>query len=222
MKQEDGPLGLLVGQMIRRTLRARFRAGYVSGPKPSPAGPPVIFVANHHGWHDGYVMYALIKHLGIVASDWVAELAEFPLFAKIGALPFPPDDEKTRFATIRTTVRQMNEGRSLILFAEGTLHRPPEVWPLGSALEFLIRKVPGVRVVPVALHYDMSIHERPEVFVELADEVVSPSAEDVRSTLVELLKSAPGRIEDSNRWDVLFEGTKDVNERWGMKSRKKR
>jgi len=222
MKQEDGPLGHLVGQMIRRTLRARFRAGYLAGSLPSAQGSPVIFVANHHGWHDGYVMFALIKHLGIVASDWVAELAEFPLFAKIGALPFPPEDEKVRFATVRKTVRLLQEGRSLILFAEGALHRPPEVWPLGSALEFLIRRVPQARIIPVAIRYDMSIHERPEVFVELGEAIIAPSAENVRARLVELLETMGASMDAENKWTPFFSGTKDVNERWGLKTRKKK
>jgi len=227
--QEQGILGRLVGGMIRRSVRRRFRAVYWSGPVcelgdvrvPFDGSEPVIFAANHHGWHDGYLMFHLVTRLGTPALDWIAEFDAFPLFAKVGGMPFPVDDPLRRAMTVRRTIERMQgEGRSLVLFAEGTLHRPPELLAFGDALGFVARKVPGVRVVPVAILYDMSMHERPEAFLRMSLPVApGPDvAEESRSSLVHSLEELRADVlARPESFEVLVQGTRDVNERWDMR-----
>ncbi len=120
--------------MIRRSVRRAFHSVYWSPPPETPT-PPAIFVINHHGWHDGYLMYLAATRLGIRVVDWIQEFEAFPLFAKVGGMPFPKDDPVGRAATIRRTIRLMrDERRSLLLFAEGVMHRPPGLMPFGKAL----------------------------------------------------------------------------------------
>lgn len=215
---EYGWRGRLVGGMIRRTVRARFRAVYLAEPVPQLQAP-VIFVPNHHGWHDGYLMFHLIQHLGIECLDWITEFGAFPWFRHVGGMPFPRDNAATRAATIRETIRRMGrEGKSLVLFAEGELHRPPDVWPLGRALEVVMRKVPEATVVPVAIHYDMSLHERPEAFLLLGNPQSQKNAEQIRESLVECLTGLRAMVLSNDReFRVIAPGTKDVNERWDMR-----
>jgi len=207
---------LLVDRMICRTLRGRFRRLNWIPPR-AELNQPCILVANHHGWHDGYVMYLATKQLGLEVVDWIAEFDAFPLFAAVGGMPFSPEKPAVRVATIRKTIRLLQSGeKNLILFGEGVLHRPPEVWPIGGSLELLCRKVPNVTVVPVAIRYELSTHERPECFVVFGQPMRASEAtgDNVRRCLERMLSEMDL---SSGVFELLAEGTPDVNERWDMR-----
>ncbi|MCW5939993.1 MAG: 1-acyl-sn-glycerol-3-phosphate acyltransferase [Fimbriimonadaceae bacterium] len=222
MNQEEGLLGRFVGGMIRRTVRARFRNVYWNPPETAPK-PPVVFVPNHHGWHDGYLMFLLVTRLGIRCLDWIQEYEAFPWFRYVGGMPFPSDDASKRASTMRRTARLMREGRSLVLFAEGILHRPPEVLPLGRALETIARRVPEVSVLPVAIHYDMSLHERPEAFIRCGSPIAEGPGllERTREALIRELDQVRHDVAQGAPFETLAKGTLDVNERWDVRRTKR-
>lgn len=214
--QEEGLLGRFVGGMIRRTVRARFRNVYWDG--PMALEPPVVFAANHHGWHDGYLMFHFVTALRVRTVDWIAEFGAFPLFAKIGGMPFPPGDASARAATLRRTIRLMREDRrSLCIFPEGVLHPGPELLPYGRALDVVLSKVPGATLVPVAIHYAMGMHERPEAWLRAGAPLEGPqrTADDCRSATVDLLRCLREDVRAApDQFTTLAKGTPDVNERW--------
>ena len=219
MGQIEGVIGHLVDRMIRRSVRTRFRKVYWI--PPEEVHTPTIFVPNHHGWYDGYLMYHALTALNAPFKDWITEFDAFPLFGKVGGMPFPANDPSRRIATIKKSVRLMKqENLNLLLFAEQHLHRGPQVLPLGGALELIVRKVPNCRVVPVAIRYDMSMHERPEAFLKFGSAL--PDAEDIlRKTRLAILNEmdqleAKLRIQPE-AFQVLVTGTLDVNERWDMR-----
>ncbi len=233
-------IGRQVAGMIRRSVKSRFRAVYLNV-SSDPLPEKCIFVPNHHGWHDGYVMFHVLEALQRPFLDWITEFDAFPLFAKVGGMPFPADDATRRAKTIRETIRRMNEdGRSLLLFAESHLHRGPQLLEFGKALELLANKVPDAAVVPVAIRYDMSLHERPECFVSVGAPVprikpvegsIDPDfpnrtapiaelslADRTRLAVRELLDQTNAKIEhDPEAFGLLVAGTLDVNERMDMR-----
>ncbi len=206
--------------MIRRSVRKSFRGVYWI-PPAEPIPGPAIFVPNHHGWHDGYVMYHLVSALGLRTLDWIAEFDAFPLFARVGGMPYPPGDPGRRAATVKRTIRLMRtEGRSLLLFAEADLHRPPELLRFGKALETVARSVPGSTVVPVGIRYEMSLHERPECWVLPGRPVESGEglAERTRWAVGALLDEIAVKVRfEPEAFQTLVRGTKDVNERMDMR-----
>jgi 1-acyl-sn-glycerol-3-phosphate acyltransferase len=215
--QEEGWIGRRVGGMIRRSVRARFRKVYWVPPTSIP--DQCIFVASHHGWHDGYIMFHVVTALQRRSLDWIQEFASFPLFAKVGGMPFPLGDAVARAVTVKKTIRLMrDEKRSLILFGEGVLHRGPEIWEIGKSLSVVSKAVPEAAIIPVAIRYDMGIHERPEVFVTFGNPLIGGQdiSQRVREELARLL-SEP--IPDNPA--TLVSGTLDVNERWDMRRLKK-
>ncbi|AIE84500.1 putative acyltransferase [Fimbriimonas ginsengisoli Gsoil 348] len=207
----------MVDRMIRRSVRRTFRGVYWQPPQ-LPVGEPAIFVPNHHGWHDGYVMYLALSQLGLRGfHDWIEEFDRFPLFGKIGGMPFPSDDPVRRAATIRRTIRLMKgDRRSLMLFAEGILHRPPELLPFGKSLDLLVKKVPDAVVIPVGIRYEHSMHERPEAFLRFG-EPMEEGPEMSRRTRLAVAKQLDRIAVDlsvaPDRFQLLHAGTKDVNER---------
>lgn len=220
MPQVEGLMGRAVEKMIERSVRARFHTVFWRK-EDFEFQKPVIFVPNHHGWHDGYLMFHLIRNLQIECLDWITEFDAFPLFAKVGGMPFPADDPARRATTVRTTIRRMNEERkSLILFAESDLHRPPEILPLGKALETVLKHVPGSQVVPVAIVYQMSLHERPEAALSVGAPVPDPNRESVREALETLHRRTAHHMQNPEQhFEVLVKGTLDVNERWDVRRR---
>jgi 1-acyl-sn-glycerol-3-phosphate acyltransferase len=212
-RQAEGVAGKVVAGMICRSVRARFRNVYWA-PPAYEVRPPAVFVCNHHGWFDGYVMFLALTKLGVPFLDWIAEFEAFPLFAKVGGMSFPPDRPEVRAATIRQTIRRMKqERRSLLLFAEGTLHEGPEILPLGKALDLIAAKVPEAQIIPVAIRYPFSLHERPEAILRFGDPL-APGADLRDRAGAELARMLADR---SPVEEVLFAGTLDVNERLDMR-----
>lgn len=206
--------------MIRRTVHSRFRRVYWIPPKEPLVGP-CIFVPNHHGWHDGYVMYHAVEALNMLTVDWIQEFDAFPLFAKVGGMPFPAESAARRAATIRKTIRLMTtEKRNLLLFAEQHLHPPPEVLPFGKALQLMANQVPDSKVVPVAIRYELATHERPECFIafgspmEKGNDICQRTRLAVKALLDELAMKM--RFE-ADSFEILAKGTLDVNERLDLR-----
>ncbi len=218
LNQCEGIGGRLVDFMIRGSVRRDFRGVYWT-PPAAPVPEPCILVANHHGWHDGYVLYLAATKLRLPFVMWVAEYRSFPLFGKAGAIDFDPARQEVRVAAMRRTIRLLSrKERNLILFPEGTLHRPPDLLPFERSLEFLCRKVANVTVVPVGIHYELSMHERPECHIAFGSPM-APGADVLkqsREAVEDLLESTRKRLKDESRaFELLHRGTLDVNERWG-------
>jgi 1-acyl-sn-glycerol-3-phosphate acyltransferase len=220
--QVQGVLGKAVDAMIRRSVRRTFRNVYWQ-PPARPIPEPAIYVPNHHGWHDGYLMYLALSALGLQHPfhDWIQEFDAFPLFGRIGGMPFPLGDPAKRAATIRQTIRLMREERrSLMLFAEGVLHRPPELLPFGKSLELVANKVPGVAVIPVAIRYEHNVHERPEASLLFGSPMTAGPDLAARTRLevwALLDRLAALRAVESESLQILHPGTLDVNERMDMR-----
>ena len=217
MKQEEGIIGRAVGGMIRRTVKSRLRNLYWSPPK-DPLKQPVIFYANHHGWLDGYLMFEALTKLDIHFLDWIEEFDSFPLFSKVGGMRFAKDDIIGRANTVRATIKLMrSEDRSLILFPEGILHRPPNLLPFGRSLEVVANKVPNASLVPVAIYYELSMHERPEAWLSFGEPHKFISLNNCEQTLRQQLESLAVTVGNDDSFEVLAKGTPSVNERMSMK-----
>jgi len=223
--QAQGFIGQQVAAMIRRSLRARFHTIWWEEPGELPAAP-CIYVPNHHAWHDGYVMYTALTRMHEERGrtrfyDWIQEYESFPLFGYVGGLPFPPGDAGKRAATIRKTIRRMREdSASLLLFAEQHMHRPPELREFGKALETISRQVPAASVIPVAIRYELCMHERPEAYVRFGPPVeAGPDlSRRTRNAVRRELDYLRAVIEfHPERLTPLLAGTKDVNERLDMR-----
>jgi 1-acyl-sn-glycerol-3-phosphate acyltransferase len=219
--QVVGLPGKIVDGMMRRSVRKRFHNVWWSPPS-QPVKEPCIFVPNHHGWFDGHLMYHAVTSLGKVTVDWIAEFDAFPLFRFCGGLPFPSNDSSRRAATIRTTVRRMQQEKiNLLLFAEGVLHRPPEVLTFGKSLDLICRHVPEAHVIPVAIRYEHSMHERPEAYLLFGNPCPAQGlkSEEVRLKVKSLLDLSAKQISfNPDSFTLLAKGTPDVNERFDLRS----
>lgn len=223
-RQEIGPIGRAVGAMIRRNLKKNFHTLYWS-PPDQPLKAPVLFACNHHGWHDGYVMFAVAEKLDLPCYAWIERYDAFPLFKYIHGLPYRRGKATERATTIRQTQKGMNsKGMSAALFPEAILHPGPDVRKFGEAITELAKAVPDLSLVPTAIHYRKDIHERPEAFVKFAQPLSAKfrDAKNARDVVESLLTDMRSDPDLRKRMSVLMHGTKDVDERWGSKLEQRR
>lgn len=207
-------------RMIRSSVRRRFRSVRLLSCAGGVAAP-CILVANHHGWHDGYLMHLLAARLGLPAELWIREFDAFPLFRLVGGLPFPDGDANRRAGSIRHSIRGLRQGHAcLVMFPEGELHRAPELMPFLPALAKVAALVPNAAIVPVGIRYEMGIHERPEAYVSVGERLRGGEclAEEARASVRHELERIECELRTGgHEFEVLAVGARDVNERMDMR-----
>jgi 1-acyl-sn-glycerol-3-phosphate acyltransferase len=220
-RQENGWIGHQVGNMVRRTVRSRFRAVYWD--HPGPIEEPTILAINHHGWHDGYIVFHALTALNLRAYDWITEFDAFPLFKHIQGLPYPRDDAAKRAGSIRTVIRGLKaKTHSFMIFPEAEMHPGPQVNPLGKAVDLVWRQSGKPAIRPCAIAYTMGMHERPEAYVRIGDPLALEVMESggLHHAMERELTSLRDAISQPDKeWAMLAKGTGDVNERWDFRTR---
>lgn len=202
----------LVGRGLRRAFR---RIAWVGEALLPPADRPVLLYANHHVFHDSYMLGWLVERvLGRRTVVWMAELDRFPFFAPLGVMPFPADSARRRAATVRRTQALMaaDARTTLVYYPEAVLHPaedglapfPPDRVPR------VARALSGALCWPVALRVTGFEDAQPTLLLAAG----APHAADGREAerLADLLTvlAAPG---DRPRTNVL-EGSAGPHERW--------
>ncbi len=214
-------IGRIIETVIRRDLLSTFRRVVWAGPGPIelPAGPLVLY-ANHHFIHDTYLLWLLaVRMLGRPAIVWMEEWKRVPLFAPLGALPFPVDDPSARMRTMRETVRRMTTTPETVLFLypEGAIG-PPDAGlaPFRTDLARLAGVLPpDTTWVPIAVHVTWWGEARPTAVVGAGAPHAAPDGAEAErlETLMHSLTFL--RKDDVIRGTsrVILEGRRGADER---------
>ncbi len=131
----------------RRIVGVRYR---LEGTEHIPDGP-VVFVSNHQSYWESIAFTALVPHINVVTK---AEAMDIPVFGwGLRHAPMTPVFRDRRGANLRRIVREarasLAEGRSVLIFPEGTRVAPGCLRPHLRGLELLYGacEVPLVPVV---------------------------------------------------------------------------
>ena len=139
---------------------------------------PLLLVANHVSWWDGFLLRELRRCLGRDASHYSVmlsrELQKHPVLGGIGAVGIEPGAA----ASLRALLRDLSAWReecpamSVSFFPQGRIW-PAHRRPLGfqRGVEGIARVLLPVTVLPVAIHVEPLTGSRPTAFV-LAGEPV--------------------------------------------------
>ena len=182
-----------------------------------------MLYANHHSFYDGYLLWLLVRRaLGRPPVLWMERLQQAPLFGPVGALPFPPDDYRQRFRTIRETARRLREDPQSILlfFPEGKL-RAPDLGLGSFQTDFrkLARLLPDNTLWwPVALRVTWWGEDHPTALIAGGDLHETPSGherEDLQALLYDLSNVSPAILEEGDA-RLLLDGRKSAEERWDL------
>ena len=213
------PVPALVGRLIVRSLKQNFRRiGLVDPPFEVPPNKPLILYANHHNFFDGYVLWYLVaRYLNRPVMTWMADWDRFPLFAALGALPFPLDDTRRRLSTIRRTQERFSNDplNVLFYFPEGQLHPPEEGIHTFDNTYFgrFDRIFPDKLWIPVAIHITYWGEAQPTCLIKAgAPHALSTGDEPdrLRNVWNELRDTVPDSV------DILLEGKKSPQEKTSL------
>lgn len=211
--------------LILRDLRTSFRRVLWVGDAPPslPAGRPLVLVANHHYFHDSYLLwYLLTQHLGRRPVVWMERWERAPLFGPLGALPFPADAPRERVRTIRETARRMEAHPATVLFLYPEAEiGPPDAGlaPFRTDFDRLAKRLPAsVLWWPVALRITWWGEQRPTALLtgEPPQDTPSDTLRSAIGTGISRLRAARPRDEDAGRAHRLLTGRAGTDERWDL------
>lgn len=150
-------IGLLLPWIIRRGLRRGLRGVWRWGDARDLPDGPFVLAPNHHSWWDVYLAWLVTERIDrdAVALMDPAQLARFPFFRRIGVLAT---------AEVRPALRELKEGKVLVVFPEGELRRPGAMGPLEPGAAFFARKA-AVPIVPAGFRVVLRGAEKPEAYV---------------------------------------------------------
>lgn len=174
-----GAIGAALPWIMRRALR-RGLAGIWSHEEVPPPDGGAVVVANHHTWWDAYLAWAVADRYGrpsgAIMDD--AQLARFPFFRRVGAVPA----SRPRAAT-----RRVAAGAWLVVFPEGRLHPPGPLGPTRDGASAVARWA-RAPVLPVAIRGVLRGAERPEVYLRFGPALPhGVDTERIRADLAALL-----------------------------------
>jgi len=177
---------------------SRFAKGVeVTGVERIPAEGPLLIASNHPGTIDGFAIAANVPR-----PDLKIVITGIPFIQKLQPtgrhLIYATLDPHQRMATVRSIIRQLENGGALLIFPTGTVDPDPDIMP-GSrdaleewspSLELILKKVPQTQVLvtivsgvlhpsylrnPFArLHEEIRERQKVAEFLQVAQQLVFP------------------------------------------------
>ena len=167
---------LLIWLLVRSSLRRMFvRVRLcVAADDPRSAGIPLVAVANHPSWWDGYLALLLSRHFGLrrYLMMEAAQLRRYGFFAWAGCFGVARDDPRdvARAIAYAANLLGQSEGPLLWMFPQAGIvpHDRRPIAVHGGAAH-IVRRVAGssgpVGVLPVAWQLVFRGEQHPEIFI---------------------------------------------------------
>jgi len=143
-----------LGEASQWVLSKFARGIEISGEERIPEEGPLLIAANHPGTIDGFAITANVPR-----PDLKVVVTGIPFIQRLRStskhLIYATLDPHQRMTTVRSIIRQLEEGGALLIFPTGTIDPDPEFMP-GSldalrswspSLELILKKVPQTQVL---------------------------------------------------------------------------
>jgi 1-acyl-sn-glycerol-3-phosphate acyltransferase len=126
----------------------------IKGNEHIPMDGPLLIAANHPGTIDGLAIASSIPR-----ADLKIVITGIPFFQKLHStakhLILTPFETHERMTTVRSIIRQLESGGSLLIFPTGTVDPDPDIMPgaqealeqWSPSLDLILRKVPQTQVL---------------------------------------------------------------------------
>jgi len=168
-------------------MRRRLSGVYITGlPRAVPDDRPILFIANHLGWWDGFVLrevQRLIRPRSPLYITMTGEnLRKFSGLRLMGSIDVGRDSP----TALRRALRFFEEQRrtssdfTTVLFPQGALwpaRRRPIAFRRG--ITTFVRILSPVTVIPVAIDYEMFDRPTPGAFLSVGEPIVIDDDGDV-------------------------------------------
>lgn len=125
----------------------------VRGAENVPRSGPVVLVANHVTWVDGFVLTAACPRRAyfLVNADYVNLPVVRHIARRLRMIPVPASGPRAQRAAIAAAQAILDRGELIALFPEGQLSRNGLTGTFRRGLEALLHHREAVPVIPVAL-----------------------------------------------------------------------
>ncbi len=129
---------------------------------------PVLAIANHTNWWDGFHSFLLTQELGYTCHILMeaVNLERYGAFRRIGTLPVRRGSLKGAWEDLASAGRHLLPGRMLWIYPQGQRRpagEPPTALERGAAHLAAVQPGP-LRIVPVAFRYPFTSEQLPEAY----------------------------------------------------------
>ncbi|MFT8523346.1 lysophospholipid acyltransferase family protein [Gluconobacter oxydans] len=215
----------LVSRGMRRGIGRRFNAVRLSGDgEVLRHRGPLVVCANHPGWWDpavfAWLQHHFFGHCHGYGPIEAAALRRYPLLEKAGLIPVDPDDRESLRRFVRVARNVLGQGNVLWITPQGEFAdsrvRPVRLQP---GFAHLVRHVPSVRLVPLAIEYPFWHESRPELLLRFGPPVPVREGEDVPCVTARMEKALTETMEalardsctrDASRFATFAQGQAGV------------
>ncbi len=180
---------------VRRYIARRFHRLHLWGDEAAlrfPRELPLLFVMSHASWWDVLLAYYLGREVVRVESYGPmdeAQLRRYRVLTRIGVYSVDRRSSAGMRAFLRYTTALLAPGRAVWITPQGEIvsnwRRPVRFQP---GVGHLVRRVPRLAVVPVAMAYEFLEEPRPEIFVRFGPARVFDRAAEPAATITGLLE----------------------------------
>jgi 1-acyl-sn-glycerol-3-phosphate acyltransferase len=163
---------------------SRHIAGvHITGlPKPHELTRPLILVANHVSWWDGFLLRRVQRFLRPHAPMHTVmlerELSKWPILRLLGGIGIDPDHPTSVVQSIRVLEERLERRRdSVVLYFPQGMIWPSQKRPLAfhRGIELFAEKLPPADILPIAIHLEPMNTPAPHAFIA-ADRPVSATS----------------------------------------------
>jgi 1-acyl-sn-glycerol-3-phosphate acyltransferase len=162
--------------MFQPYLRRRFAHVLVRTRARLPRDVPVMLIANHVSWWDGFflreVQRQLLPGLPMFTVMLDNELARFPFLRALGALPIDPQQPMSVLRLVRALQRRrrFDPGMAVSFFPQGRI-RPSWQRPLDfrRGVTVLADALAPCAIVPVGIHIEPLTRAAPSAFLSVGE-----------------------------------------------------
>lgn len=223
----------LLARQAMRSMFARVRLRETAG-SPRTSGVPLLGLANHPSWWDGYLALLLARHYGLPRYLMMDEpqLRRYGFFRWAGCFSVDRTDPRESARSVAYAAHLLATARTPIvwLFPQAEI-TPADFRPIavhGGAAHILRRATAGGRTVgwlPVVWQYEFRGEQHPEAFIRVgAVEVVTAAQTRDTRAFTARIAAALTREADALRddlatdtvgaYETVLHGAAGVNDWW--------
>lgn len=210
---------------LKRSLRRHFyaidAAGWENLSRISPTRPLVV-IATHTNWWDGFIAYLLCHHIPGKAFYCMMEekqLRHYGFFRRLGAFSVDLGHPLRAASSLKYALTLLqNPSTLLCMFPQGEMISPHHPIKLRPGIDFLSRKCPNAQILPIAFRYEFLREDRPQVLINIGQplpgaEISTHAAQDLLQFLSTQLLERLGK-EHLIGMKRLITPQLSVNKRW--------
>ncbi|MCC6354748.1 MAG: lysophospholipid acyltransferase family protein [Verrucomicrobiae bacterium] len=184
---------------------------------------PVICIANHTNWWDGFMTSAVSARMPSRHTFCMMEerqLRHHRFLRHMGAFSVDPGSPASAAASLRYAIRLLSDPSSALwIFPQGTIQSPHAPIRPRPGAAFLARKVPRAQILPVIFRYAFFDEDRPHALIGIG--APSPAGPGTANDDIAARLDATREIidplvleRDLAPFDVLQAPGLSLNKRW--------